>query len=113
MNGRLKQVARRIGGNNPLFDRLPVVDKTSQQARLVYWKDVLGELNEIAEGPLTPQDREDYEVFRQQVEVQYQAQVFEDYQRPFTCFSSFWAIQRRCCASMCCVRKRIFATQSV
>jgi len=54
------------------------------------WAAVLAELDEIAARPLGPEDREDLDVFRQQIEVQHQSQLFRDYLRPFNCFASFW-----------------------
>lgn len=87
---RLGQVVRRIGGRNPLHARLPDVDPSAQAARTGVWAAALRELDEIAGGPLSAEDREDLAVFRQQVEVLHEGQLFRDYERPFTCFASFW-----------------------
>jgi uncharacterized protein (DUF885 family) len=70
---------------------LPIVDEESQQARLKYWEDVMGQLEAINPKHLSKPQQLNYGVYKAQIEVLLNNQRFKDYQKPLNADSSFWA----------------------
>jgi uncharacterized protein (DUF885 family) len=70
---------------------LPKVDAATQQAKLVYWADVLRKLGGIDAKKLSPAEEMNFEVYREQIQVLENAQKFKEYERPVNSDSSFWS----------------------
>ncbi len=70
---------------------LPKVDAATQQAKLVYWADVLRKLDGIDAKKLSPAEEMNFEVYREQIQVLENAQKFKEYERPVNSDSSFWS----------------------
>ncbi|MEZ5544812.1 MAG: DUF885 family protein [Lysobacteraceae bacterium] len=78
-------------GAAPARNRLPDVDEAHQQAKLKVWDDVLRQLAELDEPRLSPDNRINLAIYREQLE-NLAAQVrFRNYQMPFNSDSSFWS----------------------
>lgn len=69
---------------------LPDESPKTQDARLGYWRDVLAQLDRLAPG-LSPARKEDYGVYRAQIETLVDAQRFRDFEKPLNSDSAFWA----------------------
>ncbi len=70
---------------------LPQVDPAAEHARLIYWSKVLGQLDQISPQALSPADQVNYQVYRAQIVVLRNGQMFRDYEMPFNSDSSFWS----------------------
>mgnify|MGYP001758542285 CR=1 FL=1 len=75
-------------GDNP---QLPDVSPAAQQARLKVWDDVLAQLDGIDPATLSPANRVNYAVYRDQVENLAAAVRFRAYEMPFNSDTSFWS----------------------
>jgi uncharacterized protein (DUF885 family) len=69
---------------------LPDESLANQKLRLATWTAVLAELDAISLADLSPDKREDYGVYRSQIETLVDAQRFRDYEKPLNSDSSFW-----------------------
>ena len=69
---------------------LPDVSEAAQQKKLAYWQDVLKGLKAIDPKTLSAQHRQDYAVYRFQIETLVADQVYKTYQRPLSGDTSFW-----------------------
>ena len=72
-------------------DRLPRVDAKSQEARLVYWNDVLKKLAAIPVDKLSPANKINFEVYKPQIENLAADIRFRQYEMPFNADSQFWS----------------------
>ena len=79
------------GEAQPGNGRLDTVDAASQGKRLVYWNDVLAQLDRIDPKSLSGTVRVDYEVYRAQITNLAAAQRFGSWQMPFNSDSAFWS----------------------
>jgi len=70
---------------------LPDESPESQQARFAYWTETLKALDGIRPADLSQDKREDYGVYRAQIETLLDAQRFRDFEKPLNSDSSFWA----------------------
>jgi uncharacterized protein (DUF885 family) len=77
-------------GQKPIADHLPRVDPAAQAMRLEYWNTVLGKLDAIARGDLSPRERQNYDVYRPQIEVLIANQRFRDFEMPANSDTTFW-----------------------
>ena len=68
---------------------LPDVSEAAQQKKLAYWQDVLKGLKAIDPKTLSAQHRQDYAVYRFQIETLVADQVYKTYQRPLSGDTSF------------------------
>ena len=75
-------------GDNP---QLPDVSPAAQQARLKVWDDVLAQLDGIDPATLSPANRVNYAVYRDQVKNLAAAVRFRAYEMPFNSDTSFWS----------------------
>ena len=75
----------------PIADRLPAVDPAAQQRRLDYWRGVRKALDGIPEAQLSAEQKVNYEVYKNQIEVLISQQAFKEYEKPFNSDSSFWS----------------------
>ncbi|WP_425598801.1 DUF885 domain-containing protein [Dyella acidiphila] len=71
--------------------RLPAVDAATQAMREQYWRNVLKQLDAIDPHQLGPADQVNYEVYRQQIQVLLNNQLFKSWQMPFNADSAFWS----------------------
>ncbi|WP_380877461.1 hypothetical protein ACFB49_12920 [Sphingomonas sp. DBB INV C78] len=78
-------------GWNATDDHLPRVDPATQAARLVYWTNVLKQLDGLSPSLLSAEERTNYAVFRTSVEALANDVRFKGYEMPFNSDSSFWA----------------------
>jgi uncharacterized protein (DUF885 family) len=69
---------------------LPDESTASQRARLATWTETLEQLDAIKPADLSPDKREDYGVYRAQIETLLDAQRFRDFEKPLNSDSSFW-----------------------
>jgi len=79
------------GESQPNNGRLDDVDAASQQRRLDYWQKVMTQLDAIDIGQLTPEDRVNYAVYREQIRNFIADQQFKQWQMPFNSDSAFWS----------------------
>ena len=71
--------------------RLDSVDAASQQQRLVYWQHVLKQLDGIDTRQLSPENRVNYAVYREQIRNFVADQQFKNWEMPFNSDSAFWS----------------------
>ena len=71
-------------------DRLPDVGPATQAAALDRWTKTLAALDRIDPVTLSPDDRINYRLYRQQVETLLASQRFRDYEMPVNADTSFW-----------------------
>ncbi|MBU1376366.1 MAG: DUF885 family protein [Alphaproteobacteria bacterium] len=89
---RQDELARSDGPeDDTLAPRLPKVDAASQAKRLAYWQDVRRQLDGIKLTDLSAQQRVNYQVYRDQIDVLINQQKFHEYEKPFNSDSSFWS----------------------
>lgn len=90
---RMRQFAQVKGENGWTIngDHLPRVDAASQAARLVYWTDVLRNLDTIPPAELSAAEQINYAVFRTSIVALANDVRFRGYEMPFNSDSSFWA----------------------
>ncbi|MFK2878081.1 DUF885 family protein [Rhodanobacter hydrolyticus] len=79
------------GEAQPNNGRLDAVDAASQQQRLDYWQQVLKQLRAIDVSQLSPENRENYAVYREQIRNFVADQKFMNWQMPFNSDSAFWS----------------------
>ena len=72
-------------------DHLPHVDAASQARRLSYWDDVLKSLAAIDPNTLSPEEKINYLVYKDQIFDLAAEQRFKTYEAPFNSDSQFWA----------------------
>ncbi len=70
---------------------LPKVDLATQQARLVYWTDVMKQLDGIKVHSLSAPEQLNYAVYRAQIQVLIDGQTFREYEKPLNSDSAFWS----------------------
>ena len=70
---------------------LPKVDAATQAERLAYWRGVMGELDGVDPKALSPAEAENYAVYRAQIRVLLNQQLFRDWEKPLTGDSAFWS----------------------
>jgi uncharacterized protein (DUF885 family) len=88
---RMNEFPGRDRGDAPIADRLAKVDAVTQGRRLVYWQDVVRQLDAISEKALSPDEAVNYEVYRDQLGTLISQQKFREYEKPFNSDSSFWS----------------------
>ncbi len=71
--------------------KLPKVDAATQAARLAYWTDTLKTLDGIDPKALSPQEAENYAVYKAQLRVLANQQRFREWEKPLTGDSAFWS----------------------
>jgi uncharacterized protein (DUF885 family) len=79
------------GESQPNDGRLDDVDAASQQQRLVYWQNVLKQLDGIDVAQLSPANRVNAAVYREQIGNFVADQRFDNWQMPFNSDSAFWS----------------------
>lgn len=79
------------GESQPNNGNLDSVDAASQQQRLDYWQRVLKQLDGIDTIQLSPENRENYAVYREQIRNFVADQKFMNWQMPFNSDSAFWS----------------------
>ncbi|MGX9189408.1 DUF885 domain-containing protein [Stenotrophomonas sp. Ker107b] len=77
------------GGGRPA-DHLPKVDPATQDMRTAYWQQVLKELDTVPQAQLPAVDQENYQVYRQQIEVLLDQQRYRAWEMPFNSDTAFW-----------------------
>lgn len=75
----------------PIPDRLPDVSPKAQKARLDYWLKVRKDLESLDQSKLSPRERDDYAVYKTQIDALIDAQIFRDYEKPLNSDSAFWS----------------------
>ena len=79
------------GEPQPNNGRLDDVGAASQQQRLVYWQRVQRQLDGIPVAQLSPANRVNYAVYREQIANLLADQRFDNWQMPFNSDSAFWS----------------------
>ena len=79
------------GESQPNNGRLDDVDAASQQQRLVYWQHVFKQLGDIDVAQLSPANRINYAVYREQIANFVADQRFRNWEMPFNSDSAFWS----------------------
>jgi uncharacterized protein (DUF885 family) len=79
------------GESQPDNGRLDDVDAASQQRRLDYWQGVQRKLDGVDATQLSPANRVDYAVYREQIGNFIADQRFMNWQMPFNSDSAFWS----------------------
>ncbi len=82
---------RAIDGAATANRRLDDVDAASQQRRLEYWQKVMKQLDGIDVAKLSPANRVNYAVYREQIANLLADQRFDTWQMPFNSDSAFWS----------------------
>lgn len=70
---------------------LPKVGAVVQQAKLVYWSDVMRQLDRINPSALSMEDQINYAVYRAQIKALLNDQILMEYQKPLNADSAFWS----------------------
>ncbi|MET3117990.1 uncharacterized protein (DUF885 family) [Undibacterium sp. GrIS 1.8] len=70
---------------------LPKVGAVVQQAKLVYWSDVMRQLDKINPSALSTEDQINYAVYRAQIKALLNDQILMEYQKPLNADSAFWS----------------------
>jgi uncharacterized protein (DUF885 family) len=76
--------------DEPLEPRLPDVGPERQEARAVRWREVDGRLEAIDRTELTPEQAEDFDVYRFQIKTLIGRQTYRMFERPANADSAFW-----------------------
>jgi uncharacterized protein (DUF885 family) len=79
------------GESQPNNGRLDDVDAASQQQRLDYWRKVMQQLDAVDVQQLSPENRVNYAVYREQIRNFIADQQFKQWQMPFNSDSAFWS----------------------
>lgn len=79
------------GEAQPNNGRLDKVGAQQQQARLVYWRQVMAELKRIDPQQLDPANQVNYAIYREQIRNFIADQTFKTWQMPFNSDSAFWS----------------------
>ncbi len=87
---REDQFADDEDSQKPVVDHLPKVDPASQAARLARWRAVMAELNGIARTDLSPDEQENYDVYKPQIAALIASWKFRDYEMPVNSDTTFW-----------------------
>ncbi|HTW34098.1 MAG TPA: hypothetical protein VMD53_05735 [Rhizomicrobium sp.] len=77
------------GSRKQMPDHLPKVDPATQAMRLAYWQDVMTQLGAINPASLSRGVQVDYAVYKPQIQVLIDQQLFHDYEMPANSDSSF------------------------
>jgi len=88
---RMNEFPERERGDAPVPNRLPKMAATDQMRRLAYWQGVRTQLTAIPEAQLSAENKVNYEVYRDQIDVLISQQKFKEYEKPFNSDSSFWS----------------------
>ncbi|MEO9078614.1 MAG: DUF885 family protein [Rhodanobacter sp.] len=72
-------------------DKFDDVGAANQARRLDYWQDVLNKLDRIDVAALSPTQRVNFEVYREQIGNLLADQKFKNWQMPFNSDSAFWS----------------------
>jgi len=72
-------------------DHLPKVDPATQAMRLAYWQDVMKQLDTINPASLSQGVQIDFAVYKPQIQVLINDQIYRDYEMPANSDSSFWS----------------------
>jgi uncharacterized protein (DUF885 family) len=73
-----------------LEPRLPDVGPEAQSRRTARWTEVLARLDDIDRSQLSPEQAEDFDVYRYQVTTLTGQQTFRLFERPANADSAFW-----------------------
>ena len=76
--------------DKPIAPYLPSASQASQDARLARWRDVQAKLAALDVSKLSPEDRVNLAVYRNQIDTMAASQAYRDYERPLNADSSFW-----------------------
>lgn len=87
---RTEQQPDNEDGTRPVADHLPRVDPATEEMRLKYWQNVLGELDTISRARLSPKEQLNYDIYRNQIAVLITNQRFRDYEMPANSDTTFW-----------------------
>ncbi len=87
---REKQFAEDENANKPVVDHLPKVDAATQAARLSHWQTVAAELKTIPHDQLSPAEKENYDVYKPQLEALIASWKFRNYEMPANSDTTFW-----------------------
>jgi uncharacterized protein (DUF885 family) len=87
---REEQFADDEDSQRGIMDHLPKVDAASQEARLVYWKNVMREIDAIPRAKLSPDEQVNYDVYKPQIAGLIASQEFRDYEMPVNSDTTFW-----------------------
>ena len=87
---RENQFADNENDTKPVVDHLPKVDPAAQAARLKYWERVMAELSAIPRDKLSPEERENYDVYKPQIATLIASQKFRDFEMPVNSDTTFW-----------------------
>ncbi len=79
------------GEPQPNNGRLDDVGAASQQQRLDYWRKVMQQLDAVDVRQLSPENRVNYAVYREQIRNFIADQQFKQWQMPFNSDSAFWS----------------------
>jgi uncharacterized protein (DUF885 family) len=74
----------------PIAPYLPSASQASQDARLARWREVQAQLASLEVSKLSPEDRVNLAVYRNQIDTMVASQAYRDYERPLNADSSFW-----------------------
>ncbi|HKD21156.1 MAG TPA: DUF885 family protein [Rhizomicrobium sp.] len=74
-----------------IADHLPKVDAATQAMRLAYWQNVMHALDGISPASLSHDAQVDYAVYKPQIQVLINDQLFRDYEMPANSDTAFWS----------------------
>jgi uncharacterized protein (DUF885 family) len=88
---RVKERLERDAEDTQLSDRQSDVTPAAQARRLAKWEEVRRQLDSIPEAQLSADERVNYQVYKDQIDVLISKQRFKEYEKPFNSDSSFWS----------------------
>ena len=87
---RQHQMADDEDSGDHISAHLPDVGPAAQAAKLRKWTGVLAELDKLDPAKLSPENRVNLEVYRNQIAMLLGSQRYRDYERPLNADTSFW-----------------------
>ena len=79
------------GDESAISAHLPDVGPAAQQAQLAYWQQIEKKLSAIDVSQLSAANRDNYAVYKAQIDAFVAAQAFREYEKPVNSDSAFWS----------------------
>ena len=82
-----------LSGDNDssISAHLPDVSPAAQQVQLAYWQQIETKLNAVDVARLSPANRDNYAVYKAQIDAFVAALTFREYEKPVNSDSAFWS----------------------
>ena len=88
---REQQAGEDFDSRHQMPDHLPKDDPATHAMQLAYWQNVMKQLDTIKPASLSPSVQIDYAVYKPQIQVLINDEIYRDYEMPANSDSSFWS----------------------